>query len=58
MDVPCGSDGKESAFNEGEPSLTPGSRRFTEEGMVTHCSVLAWKIPWTKADSLQFMDLK
>ena len=32
MDFPCGSDGKESACNEGEPSLIPGSRRFTKEG--------------------------
>ena len=27
-----------------------------EEGMATHCSVLAWRIPWTgKPDRLQFM---
>ena len=27
-----------------------------EEGMATHCSILAWKIPWTeKPDGLQSM---
>ena len=44
MGFPCGSDGKESACNEGEPALIPESGRFPEKGMVTHSSVLAWKI--------------
>ena len=26
----------------------PGSGRSFEEGMATHSSILAWKIPWTK----------
>ena len=26
----------------------PGSRRSPEEGMATHSSILAWRIPWTK----------
>ena len=27
-----------------------------EEGMVTHCSILAWRIPWTEEPrGLQFM---
>ena len=25
-----------------------GSRRFPGEGMTTHSSILAWKIPWTE----------
>ena len=30
-----------------------------EEGMATHSSVLAWRIPWTEeAGSLQFMELQ
>ena len=28
-----------------------------EEGMATHCSVLAWRIPWTEeSGGLQFME--
>ena len=26
----------------------PGSRRSLEEGMATHFSILAWRIPWTE----------
>ena len=26
----------------------PGSEDPLEEGMAAHCSVLAWRIPWTK----------
>ena len=30
-----------------------------EEGMATHCSILAWRIPWTEEPgSLQFMGLQ
>ena len=29
-------------------SLIPGSGRPLEEGMATHCSILAWGIPWTE----------
>ena len=25
-----------------------GSGRPLEEGMATHCSILAWRIPWTE----------
>ena len=28
--------------------LIPGSGRSLEEGMATHSSVLAWRIPWTE----------
>ena len=27
--------------------LIPGLGRFPGEGMVTHSSILAWRIPWT-----------
>ena len=44
MGFPGGSDDKESAYNTGglgwEDSL--------EEGMATHSSILAWRIPWTE----------
>ena len=26
----------------------PGSGRTLEEGMATHSSILAWRIPWTE----------
>jgi len=26
----------------------PGSGRSLEEGMATHSSILAWRIPWTE----------
>ena len=54
--LPGGSDGKESACNEGHQSLIPGLGRPLEEGMATHSSILAWRIPWTKEPGkLQFM---
>ena len=28
--------------------LIPGSRRFSEEGMATHFSIVAWRILWTE----------
>ena len=27
-----------------------------EKGMTTHSSILAWRIPWTEEDGLQFME--
>ena len=40
-----GSDGKESACNAGDLGSVPGSGRSLEEGMATHTSILAWRIP-------------
>ena len=43
--------GKESAGNAGhtgDTASTPRSGRSPEEGMATHSSILAWKIPWTE----------
>ena len=42
------SDGKESACNAGDLGSVPGLGRSPGEGMATHSSVLAWRIPWTK----------
>ena len=39
--------GKESACNAGDPGLIPGLGRSPGEGMATHSSFLAWRIPWT-----------
>ena len=44
--VPGGSDGKEFACNGKEPSL--GQKDPLEKGMVTHSSILAWRISWTE----------
>ena len=45
-----GSAGKVSAYNAGDP----GSKE-----MVTHSSILAWRIPWTEEPGrLQYMGLQ
>ena len=47
---------KESTCNARDLGLIPGSGRSLGEGMATHSSILAWKIPWTeKSGRLQFM---
>ena len=43
--------GKESACNAGDVGSIPGSGRSMEEGMATHSSILAGKIPWTEEPS-------
>ena len=45
---PGGSDGKESACNEGDLSSIPGLEDPLEKAMTTHSSMLAWRIPWTE----------
>jgi len=35
------------AWNTGDVDSLPRSGRSLEEGMATHSSILAWKIPWT-----------
>ena len=37
--------GKESAFNAGDLGSIPGWDDPLEEGMATHTSILAWRIP-------------
>ena len=39
------SDGKASAYNVGDLGSFPGLGRSPGEGMATHSSILAWKIP-------------
>ena len=43
----CGSAGKESACNMGDPGLIPELGRSLEKGKATHSSILAYRIPWT-----------
>ena len=45
---PGGSDSKESACNAGDLGSIPRSGRSLEEGVKTHCSMLAWRIPGTE----------
>ena len=40
--------GKESACSAGDPSSISGSGDPLEEGMATHSSILAWRVPWTE----------
>ena len=47
-DYPCGSDGKVSACNEGDPGSISRSGRSLEKGMATHSSILAWRTAWTE----------
>ena len=42
---PGGSDGKESTCNVGDLGSIPGLEDPLEEGMATHSSILAWRIP-------------
>ena len=43
----CGSDGKESAYNEGDWFQSLGWEDPLVKGIATHSSVLAWRIPGT-----------
>ena len=44
---PCGSAGKEFAYNVGDLGSTLGWEYTLEKGKATHSSILAWTIPWT-----------
>ena len=48
-----GSHGKESACNAGDVGSTLGWEDTLEEGMATHSSILAWRIPWTEEPGSQ-----
>ena len=39
---------KESACNARDVSSTPGQEDPQEEGMTTHSTILACRIPWTE----------
>ena len=45
----AGDAGDASAGDAGDVSSIPGLGRSPEgEGMATHCSIIAWTIPWTE----------
>ena len=48
MGFPDSSKGQESACNVGDLASIPGSERSMEEGMATHSSILAWRMPWAE----------
>ena len=44
---------------QGSQVQSRGQEDPLEEGMITHSSILAWKIPWTEeSDGLQSMGLQ
>ena len=47
LGFPCGSAGKESTCNTGDPGLILGWWGSSENEKATHSSILAWRIPWT-----------
>ena len=40
--------GKESGCQAGDLGSVSGLERSTEERNGNHCSIIAWKIPWTE----------
>ena len=43
----------------GDMGSIPGQEDLLEEGLATHSSILAWRIPWTeKSGGLQSMGLQ
>ena len=45
---PGGASGKEPACQSRRHRFDPWVRKSPLEGMATHSSILAWKIPWTE----------
>ena len=45
---PVGSDSKESTCNAGDLVQSLDQEDPLEEEIVTHSSILAWRIPWTE----------
>ena len=45
LDFPGGSDSKRSAYILGDPHSVPSGEDPLEEGLATHSSILAWRIP-------------
>ena len=59
MGFPGSSVVKESSCSAGELGSIPGLGRSLEEGMATHSSILAWRIPMDKKPGgLQSMGLQ
>ena len=47
-EVPGGSDGKVSVYNDGDQGSIPGLGRSPGEGNGNPLRTIAWKIPWTE----------
>ena len=47
LSLPGCSDSKQSACGVGDAGSIPETGRCSEEGLATHSSILAWRIPWT-----------
>ena len=52
-EIPCDSNGKESAYDAGDQGSIPGLGSSSGEGnssplQYSHSNTLAWKIPWTE----------
>ena len=60
LGFPGDSDGKESGCSAGDQGLVPGWEDSLEEGMATHSSVQAWRIPMDRGawGVLQYMGLQ
>ena len=59
MEYTGSSAGKESACTAGDPGLILDREDLLEDGMATHSSILAWRIPWREeSDGLQSMGLQ
>ena len=51
LGLPWWLSGKASACNAGDQEMlvqSLGWEDSLQEGMATHCSILAWRIPWTE----------
>ena len=48
MGFPGGAVVKNPPANARDVGLTPGLGRSLKKAVATHCSSLAWKIPWTE----------
>ena len=52
LDFPGASDGNTSVYNVGDLGQSLDREDLLEKEMVTHSSVLAWKIPWMGLQSM------
>ena len=55
LSVPGGSGNKESVCNAGDQVRSLGQEDSLEKGTASHCSILAWRMPWTEPGGLQSM---
>ena len=51
LGFPLGSVVKESPCNEGDLCSIPGFGRYAQRDMISHSSILAWRISWTEEPS-------